>query len=73
MVLYDGLHYDAIATAAFIDAPEEVDCTVFDPAAPDAKQVCSVVVQCASYSLMIAALTHTISRSLRLQKGWWQA
>lgn len=40
LVLYDGLHYDALSVAAFADAPEEIDCTMFDPAAPDAQQVC---------------------------------
>eukprot|EP00892_Ulva_mutabilis_P003196 jgi/Ulvmu1/12878/UM098_0066.1 len=39
MLMYDGLHYDALVVAAVPDAPEEVDCTVFDPAAPDADQI----------------------------------
>lgn len=39
MVLYDGLHYDAMAVAAFADAAEEIDCTVFNPESPDAQQV----------------------------------
>lgn len=30
MVVYDGLHYDALAQAAFEGAPEELDVTVFD-------------------------------------------
>ncbi|CAK0785142.1 hypothetical protein CVIRNUC_008348 [Coccomyxa viridis] len=29
MLIYDGLHYDALAVAAFDKAPEEVDITVF--------------------------------------------
>lgn len=40
MVVYDGLHYDALAVAAFPDAPEEVDCTLVDVNSPDLEQVC---------------------------------
>jgi ubiquitin thioesterase OTU1 len=29
MLIYDGLHYDALAMAPFADAPEEVDQTIF--------------------------------------------
>jgi ubiquitin thioesterase OTU1 len=28
MLIYDGLHYDALAVAAFDGAPEELDITV---------------------------------------------
>eukprot|EP00955_Chlamydomonas_euryale_P029980 316285-Chlamydomonas_euryale.AAC.1 len=31
MLLYDGLHYDALAVAAFEGAPEELDVTIFRP------------------------------------------
>lgn len=40
MVVYDGLHYDALAVAAFPDAPEEVDCTLVDMNSPDLELVC---------------------------------
>ncbi|KAK9785178.1 hypothetical protein WJX73_004057 [Symbiochloris irregularis] len=34
MLIYDGLHYDALAIAAFENAPEEVDVSCFDPNGP---------------------------------------
>ena len=34
MLIYDGLHYDALSIAAFQDAPEEIDVSVFDPRGP---------------------------------------
>ena len=34
MLIYDGLHYDALSLAAFQDAPEEIDVSVFDPTGP---------------------------------------
>ena len=34
MLIYDGLHYDALSLAAFQDAPEEIDVSVFDPKGP---------------------------------------
>eukprot|EP00798_Chlamydomonas_sp_ICE-L_P022763 gene22763-29931_t len=34
MLLYDGLHYDAIAISAFDGAPEELDITIFEPKLP---------------------------------------
>ncbi|CAL5229044.1 g12293 [Coccomyxa viridis] len=39
MLVYDGLHYDALAVAAFDDAPEEVDITVFECSGPDADAI----------------------------------
>ncbi|KAL3147363.1 hypothetical protein ABBQ32_002844 [Trebouxia sp. C0010 RCD-2024] len=32
MLIYDGLHYDALALAAFQGAPEELDVTIIEPA-----------------------------------------
>lgn len=40
-LVYDGLHYDALAVEAFADAPEEVDCTVLGVDDPDLPQVCA--------------------------------
>lgn len=31
LLLYDGLHYDAMAVAAFEGAPEDLDVTIIDP------------------------------------------
>ncbi|PNW79281.1 hypothetical protein CHLRE_09g409050v5 [Chlamydomonas reinhardtii] len=31
LLIYDGLHYDALAVAAFAGAPEELDVTCFEP------------------------------------------
>lgn len=31
LVIYDGLHYDALAVEAFEGAPEELDVTAFEP------------------------------------------
>lgn len=42
-VVYDGLHYDALAIAAFPDAPEEVDCTLVDIHSPEVEQVCCFI------------------------------
>lgn len=39
MLLYDGLHYDALAVAAFANAPEELDVTIYDPSSGDAKAI----------------------------------
>ncbi|KAK9802938.1 hypothetical protein WJX72_000560 [[Myrmecia] bisecta] len=39
MLLYDGLHYDAMALAAFEGAPEEIDVTIFDPTSPSAPAI----------------------------------
>jgi hypothetical protein len=38
-LVYDGLHYDALAVSAFEDAPEEVDCTVLSVDDSDLPQV----------------------------------
>lgn len=34
LLIYDGLHYDALAVAAFEGAPEELDVTMFPPVGP---------------------------------------
>ncbi|GAX79038.1 hypothetical protein CEUSTIGMA_g6478.t1 [Chlamydomonas eustigma] len=39
MLLYDGLHYDAMAVAAFRDAPEDLDVTIFNPASRDGSMI----------------------------------
>jgi ubiquitin thioesterase OTU1 len=39
MVVYDGLHYDALAVAAFENAPEELDGRMFEVTSPDLPQV----------------------------------
>lgn len=31
MLVYDGIHYDALALSPYQDAPEELDCTVYNP------------------------------------------
>ncbi|DBB01392.1 hypothetical protein WJX77_010639 [Trebouxia sp. C0004] len=36
MLIYDGLHYDALALAAFMDAPEELDVTITEQASQQA-------------------------------------
>ncbi|KAL0050495.1 hypothetical protein WJX82_000792 [Trebouxia sp. C0006] len=36
MLIYDGLHYDALALAAFKDAPEELDVTITEQASQQA-------------------------------------
>ena len=38
MVIYDGLHYDALALSAFAGAPEEIDITVFEVTSPTSEQ-----------------------------------
>ncbi|KAK9856813.1 hypothetical protein WJX84_002815 [Apatococcus fuscideae] len=39
LLLYDGLHYDAMAVAAFDGAPKELDIRMFDPNAPQAAAI----------------------------------
>ena len=31
MLVYDGIHYDALALSPYKDAPEELDQTVYNP------------------------------------------
>ena len=42
-LLYDGIHYDAVAVAAFPDAPEVVDLTLQPVDAPNAAEVDAAV------------------------------
>jgi hypothetical protein len=44
MLIYDGLHYDAMAVAAFEGAPEELDITVLQVRV----QMCAIVTSLAS-------------------------
>eukprot|EP00197_Chlamydomonas_leiostraca_P007834 CAMPEP_0202859510 /NCGR_PEP_ID=MMETSP1391-20130828/1587_1 /ASSEMBLY_ACC=CAM_ASM_000867 /TAXON_ID=1034604 /ORGANISM="Chlamydomonas leiostraca, Strain SAG 11-49" /LENGTH=381 /DNA_ID=CAMNT_0049538545 /DNA_START=147 /DNA_END=1292 /DNA_ORIENTATION=+ len=39
MLLYDGLHYDAMAAAAYDGAPEELDVTIYTPGTPAASDI----------------------------------
>lgn len=39
MLIYDGLHYDALAVAAFENAPEELDATIFNPNSNDGQAI----------------------------------
>lgn len=39
LVVYDGIHYDAIARSPYSDAPEEMDATVFNPSTQDGQIV----------------------------------
>ncbi|KAG1656459.1 hypothetical protein FOA52_005890 [Chlamydomonas sp. UWO 241] len=39
MLIYDGLHYDALAVSAFDGAPEELDVTIFSPLGPDGELI----------------------------------
>eukprot|EP00884_Botryococcus_braunii_P013131 jgi/Botrbrau1/21819/Bobra.0190s0036.2 len=39
MLIYDGLHYDALAIAAGPGAPPDADITIFDPRGPDAPAI----------------------------------
>ena len=59
MVVYDGLHYDALAVAAFPDAPEEVDCTLVDVNSPDLDQVCFALSSMVMFSCLASDLKST--------------
>lgn len=39
LVVYDGIHYDAIARSPYSDAPEEMDATAFNPFTEDGRIV----------------------------------
>ncbi len=39
MLIYDGLHYDAMAVAAFEGAPEELDVTILEPSSKSAEAI----------------------------------
>lgn len=39
MLIYDGLHYDALAIAADYGAPSDADITIFDPRDSDAAAI----------------------------------
>lgn len=39
MLVYDGIHYDALAISPFPNAPEEMDVTVFDPYTPEGQAI----------------------------------
>jgi ubiquitin thioesterase OTU1 len=39
LLIYDGLHYDALAVAAFEGAPEELDVTMFPPGGAEGEAI----------------------------------
>ncbi|KAF5837731.1 hypothetical protein DUNSADRAFT_3986 [Dunaliella salina] len=65
MLLYDGLHYDAMAMTPIQDGPEELDITKFETSAPDAQdiqQAARLLVQAAHEARQF---TNTASFTLR--------
>uniref|UniRef100_A0A061QXM6 Ubiquitin thioesterase OTU n=2 Tax=Tetraselmis sp. GSL018 TaxID=582737 RepID=A0A061QXM6_9CHLO len=41
MLIYDGIHYDALTMKAFEGAPEEIDITIFAHGTPQMEEACS--------------------------------
>ncbi len=58
-VLYDGIHYDALAVTVFADAPPELDVTVHPVDAPNAAAVDEAVARLVSAAHAARAFTDT--------------
>ncbi len=62
-VLYDGIHYDALAVTVFADAPPELDVTVHPVDAPNAAAVDEAVARLVSAAHAARAFTDTQVRA----------
>ncbi|KAK3238239.1 hypothetical protein CYMTET_51734, partial [Cymbomonas tetramitiformis] len=72
MLLYDGLHYDALGLEAFPGAPEEVDCTIFSTHGGEAAQTAVLAEQLVREAHRAKAFTDVANFTLRClvcQKG----
>ena len=65
MLIYDGLHYDALAVAAFEGAPEELDMTIFAPSSRDGGLIVAGAAKLVEASHKARQFTDTASFTLR--------
>jgi ubiquitin thioesterase OTU1 len=65
MVLYDGLHYDALAVAAFEGAPEELDVTAFPTSGPRCEAIMHGAQDLAARAHQARQFTDTANFTLR--------
>lgn len=65
MVIYDGLHYDALAVAAFEGAPEELDVTAFPASGPRCDAVMQGARELAARAHEARQFTDTANFTLR--------
>ncbi|KAG2488512.1 hypothetical protein HYH03_013015 [Edaphochlamys debaryana] len=65
LLLYDGLHYDAMAVAAFEGAPEELDVTRFERGAPGAGAIMQAAEKLVEATHAARQFTDTANFTLR--------
>ena len=65
LLLYDGIHYDALALTAFVGAPEELDVTLHPVDAPNAAALDDAVAQLLAAAKAAKAFTDTAGFTLR--------
>lgn len=65
MLIYDGLHYDALALAAFKDAPEELDVTITEQASQQAAGIARASAALTDEANKARQFTDTASFTLR--------
>ncbi|EIE18214.1 OTU-domain-containing protein [Coccomyxa subellipsoidea C-169] len=65
MLIYDGLHYDALAVAAFEGAPEDVDITMFDTHGSEADSIGRAAAELVAKSHEARQFTDTANFTLR--------
>lgn len=65
MLIYDGLHYDALALAAFQDAPEELDVTIIEPAGEQSGAIAQAAAALTAEANQARQFTDTASFTLR--------
>ena len=61
MLIYDGLHYDALAVAQYDGAPEEMDVTVFDPESTEGRIIMEGATALVIESLLCAAVISIVA------------
>jgi len=65
MVIYDGLHYDALAVSAFEGAPEELDITIFNPHSAEGQAIAAGAAQLVEKANAARQFTDTTNFKLR--------
>ncbi|KAG2437463.1 hypothetical protein HXX76_006113 [Chlamydomonas incerta] len=65
LLLYDGLHYDAMAVAAFEGAPEELDVTCFEASSPGGRAIMAAAEKLVAATNAARQFTDTANFTLR--------
>ncbi|GIL68472.1 hypothetical protein Vafri_21747 [Volvox africanus] len=65
LLMYDGLHYDAMAVAAFEGAPEELDVTMFRPGGREGEAIMAAAEKLVAATHAARLFTDTANFSLR--------